>query len=386
VARLGRVPPDERRVELLRHFAGTSPINAAALLGYAGSSDDPAALTSAFERWWAMRHRAADEPVLLERKAHLQPYPFALDGVSFRPVPSLLAAFETVSQAETVDSTARDLTPLLNRARRRLAGVRKRIEALREQEAKVGEGARLRSRADLLLAHLGRIQPGAMRVTVHDEEGRKLKLPVDPALRPIENVERMYDDAGRRSRAEAKLPELMERAATEEARWTAAIAALEAGDVPAWVEAALTRAEAKQQPGGGAPKGPRLPYRVYRTSGGLEVRVGKTSKDNDAVTFRHAAPDDVWMHARQVPGSHVILRWTEDGAPPARDLEEAATLAAFHSKARSSGTVAVDWTRRKHVRKPRGAPPGRVMISHAKTVFVAPDAAEEERMRGETER
>jgi len=373
--RLGRVPPAERRVELLRHFAGASPINAAALLGYAGSSDDPAALAAAFERWWAMRHRAAGEPVLLESKAHLQPYPFALDGVSFRPVESLLAAFETVSRAETVDSTARDLTPLLNRARRRLAGVRKRIEALREQEAKVGEGARLRARADLLLAHLGRIQPGAMRVTVHDEEGRKLKLPVDPALRPMENVEQMYDDAGRRSRAEAKLPELMERAAAEEARWTAAIAALEAGEVPAWVEAALTRAEAKQQPGGGgAPKGPRLPYRVYRTSGGLEVRVGKTSKDNDGLTFRHASPDDVWMHARQVPGSHVILRWTEEGAPPAHDLEEAATLAALNSKARSSGTVAVDWTRRKHVRKPRGAPPGRVMISHAKTVFVAPDA------------
>ncbi|HYH80114.1 MAG TPA: NFACT RNA binding domain-containing protein [Longimicrobium sp.] len=380
-ARLGRVAPAERRVELLRHFAGTSPINAAAVLGYAAASDDAAALAAAFERWWAMRHRAAPEPVLLETKAGLQPYPHPLDGVSFRPVASLLAGFEAASQAETVDATQRDLTPLLNRARRRLAGVRKRIEALREQEAKVGEGARLRARADLLLAHLARIQPGAMRVTVYDEEGRKLKLPVDPALRPMENVERMYDDAGRRSRAEAKLPELMARATTEETRWASAIAALEAGEVPAWVDAALTRAEAKQQPGGGGTKGPRLPYRVYRTSGGLEVRVGKTSKDNDVLTFRHAAPDDVWMHARQVPGSHVILRWTEDGAPPARDLEEAATLAALHSKARSSGTVAVDWTRRKHVRKPRGAPPGRVMVSHAKTVFVAPDASTEERMR-----
>jgi hypothetical protein len=68
-------------------------------------------------------------------------------------------------------------------------------------------------------------------------------------------------------------------------------------------------------------------------------------------------------------------------APLARDLEEAAGLAALHSKARSSGTVAVDWTRRKHVRKPGGAPPGRVMISHAKTLFVQPDAALEERMR-----
>ena len=92
--------------------------------------------------------------------------------------------------------------------------------------------------------------------------------------------------------------------------------------------------------------------------------------------------DDVWLHARSVPGSHVILRWPDgDAAPPARDLEEAATLAALYSKARTSGTVAVDWTRRKHVRKPRGAPPGSVTLQRAKTVFVEPDEAVEERMR-----
>ena len=380
MARLGPVAPADRRVELLRHFSGTSPVNAAALLGAAAADEDPAALAAAFERWWMMRHRAP-EPVLLVAKGGLQPYPHPLDGVSYREAGSLLAAFEAVSQAETVDATQRDVTALLNRARRRLEGVRRRIERLRDEEAKVGEADRIRTRADLLLAHVGRVQPGAMRVTVYDEEGRKLKLPVDPALPPLENVKRMYDDARRRSRAEERLPELMERATTEEARWAEAVAALETGDVPAWVEKALTRAEAKEPRSGARQQGPRLPYRAYRTSGGLEVRVGKTSKDNDVLTFRHASPEDVWMHARQVPGSHVVLRWTEEGAPPARDLEEAATLAALYSKARSSGTVAVDWTRRKHVRKPRGAPPGRVMVSHAKTVFVAPDAAVEERMR-----
>ncbi|MFL5541902.1 MAG: NFACT RNA binding domain-containing protein [Longimicrobiaceae bacterium] len=380
MARLGPIPPADRRGELLRHFAGTSPINAATLLGTAASSEDRTALATAFERWWAMRHRAHPEPMLLVTKGGLQPYPFPLDGVSFRPAESLLDAFETVSRAETVDATQRDLTPLLNRAKKRLEGARRRIERLREEEAKVGQAAQLRERADLLLAHVGRVQPGAMRVTVYDAEGRRLKIPVDPALPPLENVKRLYDDARRRSRAEARLPELMDRAIAEEERWSSALVSLEAGEVPPWVETALIRAETRE-PRQATSKGPRLPYRVYRTSGGLEVRVGKTSKDNDVLTFRHAGPEDVWMHARQVPGSHVVLRWSDEGAPPARDLEEAATLAAIHSKARSSGTVAVDWTRRKHVRKPRGAPPGRVMVSHAKTLFVAPDAALEERLR-----
>ncbi|HEX8905231.1 MAG TPA: NFACT RNA binding domain-containing protein, partial [Longimicrobiaceae bacterium] len=145
----------------------------------------------------------------------------------------------------------------------------------------------------------------------------------------------------------------------------------------------LARAEQREARARPMQQAPRLPYRVYRTSGGLEVRVGRTSKDNDVLTFRHASHEDVWLHARQVPGSHVVLRWSEEGAPPARDLEEAAVLAALHSKARSSGTVAVDWTRRKYVRKPRGAPPGRVSVLQAKTIFVEPDAALEERLREE---
>jgi predicted ribosome quality control (RQC) complex YloA/Tae2 family protein len=149
-----------------------------------------------------------------------------------------------------------------------------------------------------------------------------------------------------------------------------------------WVEGALRRGDAKERKAAPQP-GERLPYRLYRTSGGLEVRVGRSSKDNDKLTFRHAAHGDVWLHARSVPGSHVVLRWAEEGAPPARDLEEAATLAALYSKARTSGTVAVDWTRRKYVRKPRGAPPGRVTLINAKTLFVAPDPAVEERLRAE---
>jgi predicted ribosome quality control (RQC) complex YloA/Tae2 family protein len=378
MARLAPVPPAERRGELLRHFAATSPINADAVLGDASASDDPAALEAAFGRWWEM-HRVMLSPVLLEMKSGLQPYPLLLDGIPARPADSLLAAFATVAEAGETVAVQRDTAALLDRARRRLESARRRIERLRDEEAKVGAAERLRRHADLLLANVARVQPGAERVTVFDEEGRKIRLRVDPALKPHEYAEKLYEDARRRSRAEARLPELIARAEAEAARWASAVAALEAGDAPAWVDAALARAEHREARAK-TPKQERLPYRVYRTSGGLEVRVGRTSKDNDVLTFRHASPEDVWLHARQVPGSHVVLRWSDEAAPPARDLEEAAVLAALHSKARSSGTVAVDWTRRKYVRKPRGAPPGRVMVSRAKTLFVEPDAAVEERL------
>ncbi|HSU14438.1 NFACT family protein [Longimicrobium sp.] len=380
ISRLAPVPPPERRGELLRWFAGTSPINAAAILGDAGSTDDAAALETAFGRWWEMRHCPSPEPVLLEMKNGPQPYPLPLDGIPARRCESLLAAFELLAEAGESGAEERDRAELLERARRRLVSARRRIERLSAQRSTVGEAERLRTHADLVLANIARVQPGAAKVTVYDADGRKLKIAVDPALKPHEYAEKLYEDARRRSRAETRLPELLQRAEAEAARWASAVAAIEAGETPAWVAGALAKAEQRER-AKPAEKKVRLPYRVYRTSGGLEVRVGKTSKDNDVLTFRHAHPEDVWLHARQVPGSHVVLRWSEEGAPPARDLDEAAVLAAFYSKARSSGTVAVDWTRRKYVRKPRGAPPGRVTLLQAKTVFVEPDAAMEERMR-----
>lgn len=383
ITRLAPVPPPERRGELLRGFAGTSPINAASILGDAASSVDPQALEAAFGRWWEMRHRPSAEPVLLEMKTGPQPYPFPLDGIPSSRSDSLLAAFDTVAEAGQAGAEERDRADLLERARRRLVSTQRRLERLAAQRSTVGEAERLRTHADLLLANISRVQPGASRVTVFDAEGRKLKIAVDPALKPHEYAEKLYEDARRRSRAEARLPELLARAEAEAARWESAVAAIEAGQAPAWLDAALARAEQREARAKPAKPADRLPYRVYRTSGGLEVRVGKASKDNDVLTFRHAHAEDVWLHARQVPGSHVVLRWAEEGAPPARDLEEAAVLAALHSKARSSGTVAVDWTRRKYVRKPRGAPPGRVTLLQAKTIFVAPDAALEERMREE---
>jgi len=76
----------------------------------------------------------------------------------------------------------------------------------------------------------------------------------------------------------------------------------------------------------------------------------------------------------------VILRWTGDARPPARDLEEAATLAALHSRARTSGSVPVDWTLRKYVRKPRRSPPGQVVAERVETLFVVPDESLLERL------
>lgn len=381
---LAPLPPADRPRELVRRFAYASPLNAAALLGPAALVDGDAALEDAFERWWEVADGDDAGAFILRTKAGPQPYPIALDGVESVRAESILSAMEGIAAAAPADVAEEEKSSpdLLAPARRKAAGAEKRIERLREEVAAVGEADRLRAQADLLLAHLDWAEPGDASVVLPDFDGGEVTVALDPKLKPHENAERLYDEARRRARAEARLPELLAAAEKELERWSGAVAALERGETPEWVEGALRRGYAKERKTAPQP-GERMPYRLYRTSGGLEVRVGRSSKDNDRLTFGHAAHADVWLHARSVPGSHVVLRWTEEGAPPAKDLEEAAVLAALYSKARTSGTVAVDWTRRKYVRKPRGAPPGRVSLLHAKTIFVAPDPAVEERLRAE---
>ena len=110
--------------------------------------------------------------------------------------------------------------------------------------------------------------------------------------------------------------------------------------------------------------------RHYLTSRGLSLLVGRGARENHHLTFTVARPDDLWLHARDVPGAHVVVRDPE-GRAAAADLREAAEVAAFCSEARGESQVDVHVTRRKNVRPARGGA-GRVLLGHTETLRVAP--------------
>ncbi len=111
---------------------------------------------------------------------------------------------------------------------------------------------------------------------------------------------------------------------------------------------------------------------------GLEILVGRSAADNDALTFKLAAQDDFWLHVAGVPGSHVVVRNPARLArPPRATLRLAAALAARHSKARDGGQVTVHWTLRRHVHKRRGAPAGEVSLDSFQSVRASPREAPE---------
>jgi predicted ribosome quality control (RQC) complex YloA/Tae2 family protein len=200
-------------------------------------------------------------------------------------------------------------------------------------------------------------------------------LTLDPARSAVQNAQDWYDEARKRDRAMERLPALIAETKLELEKAERALERARLGDLPA-------EPSAPKQATRPDKSAPRLPYKQFRTSSGLEVRVGRSSKDNDELTLRHSAAHDIWMHARAVGGAHVVLRWSDpDGNPPKQDMVEAATLAAVNSRARHAGTVPVDWTRRKYVRKRRGAPAGQVMLEQSKTIFVQPNPALEEKLR-----
>ncbi|CAN5836664.1 NFACT RNA binding domain-containing protein [soil metagenome] len=382
-ATVGDAAPNERKGILLRSFAYTGTLNAPVILGDAARDDDPANLTSAFQRWWELRELGLAEPVLLRVTGRTLPYPRTLDGLEGTPVRSLLDGMAALADQKLAEPHP-DLETglLLRRVDARIAAAVRKVTRIQEQIAKPGEVVQLRAYGDLLLSNLRLVPRGVDRVRLMGWDKNIVEIGLDPTLSPADNAARWYDEAKRRARADERLPGLLENAEKELDRWQAARKAAAEGPLPGWAVRELERSTRSTESGGSSDQEQARPYRIFRTVGGLEVRVGRSAKENDRLTFGNSSPNDIWLHARSVAGSHVILRWSEaDANPPARDLEEAATLAALFSKARTSALVPVDWTRRKHVRKPRGAPPGAVIPQRVKTLFVTPDAAAEERMR-----
>lgn len=411
--RLLPLEPKERRSELLRSFAWTSPINTRPLLGAALSPDaGPEATRAALEAGWNLwsklaaiaRGETKAHPVLLETPKGLQPYPVPLPGVDRaesaadrrvadgadvdRPSPDHPGLLELIAEAVAQDASASSpsevLLPaaLVARLERHVENLRRRVARLEQEEADLPDPLALRQTGDLLLARLADIPEGASEVQLQDFAGGYVTVELNPRLAPHENARSWYDQAARAARAAERLPRLKAEARDVWQRASALLEQAHEGTVTADVIDAAIPPDV-EGPGAGrdSEEGVGLPYRRYRSSGGLEIRVGRGARRNDDLTFRHSAPNDIWLHARHAQGAHVILRWNRDEKPPERDLHEAGALAALYSKARTSASVPVDWTRRKYVRKPRKAAPGAVLPDRVQTVFVTPDEQLEARLR-----
>jgi predicted ribosome quality control (RQC) complex YloA/Tae2 family protein len=118
----------------------------------------------------------------------------------------------------------------------------------------------------------------------------------------------------------------------------------------------------------------------FISSGGLDIYVGKNNVQNDYLTLKVASSQDMWLHTKDIPGSHVIIK-SEGREIDDRTLEEAANLAAYYSKGKMSSKVPVDYTQKKNVKKPAGAKPGMVIYDNYWTMYINPDEGKVNNMK-----
>ncbi|HEV2741286.1 MAG TPA: NFACT RNA binding domain-containing protein [Candidatus Elarobacter sp.] len=292
-------------------------------------------------------------------------------------VPSLLDVFaETRSatlRAKRGDATERRRASLHARVGKRARATDEELAAVAIRIADAAARDRLRESGDALFTHLHEIPPGT--TTFVPPTNPTLTIVLDPELDVNANAQRYY---ARYRKAADALPHLEKRRAALAARREALDAlAFEAerADAPTLpeLEADLDELEGRppQRVAQSAAKR-RAPLRLDRPSG-ARIYVGRSPRENVEVTFKIARPDDLWFHARGIPGSHVVLQTAPGSAPHDDDLAAAADLAAAHSKARNAPRVEIDYTERKYVRKQRDAGPGMVWYTNARTRVGNPD-------------
>ncbi|MGP0585862.1 Rqc2 family fibronectin-binding protein [Paenibacillus timonensis] len=276
---------------------------------------------------------------------------------------------------DTVKQKTSDLLRFLQNERNKNV---KKLTNLEQDLNEAEDAERYRIWGELLLPSLHAIHKGdtsAELVNYYDEEQKMETIPLDPLLTPSENAQRYFKKYNKFKNSLAVIDEQMELAKGE-------IAYLE-GLLQQLNDATLSdideiREELTQQGylrdrakrGKKKKKGDRPTLHVYTSSEGIEIYVGKNNLQNEYVTNRLGKHNDTWLHTKDIPGSHVLIRSESYGDAT---LNEAAQLAAYFSQAKQSSSVPVDCTLIRHVRKPSGAKPGYVIYDHQRTLFVTPD-------------
>lgn len=300
--------------------------------------------------------------------------------------------FSTLSEAAEQYDNARalamalraDYTSLKQNLAREITRRESAFRAIESDRARFEHPERLKFSGDLILANLANAQIDGTRVTVvdyYDPDQRQIQIDIpegvtlqtaasgyfkryQKARRALEAIDARSREVLRALNPLKQLAQRLDQDPTSESI----------------VEISLASERVLGKKGGprrgknkrASDQGNSTLGRRFRSSDGYEIVVGRNDRDNEALTFRVARPHDIWMHAADYPGSHVIVRNPTRAAAPHRTIAEAAALAAFYSQAKREGKAAVHYSLKKFVSKPPRSKPGLVRLSSFKTILVEP--------------
>jgi len=391
---------------LLSHFIGLSPLLCREIACRAvGETDKPVCRLSAPEReavgkvfadFTGFVRQDKGQPYLLVRREEgtvfdFSCFPITQYGDLMRVTPEdsfsalLSAYYEKKSSAERMNRRASDLIRTVTNARDR---AQRKLSAQRQELLDTANRERHKRLGDLITANLYQLEKGMNRVKVidyFDESCPETEIELDVRLSPQQNAQRYYKLYNKAKTAEAVLTVQVEQGERDVDYLESVLASISEAECEQ--DLSQLREELrqtgvlsnKQQKNQRAKPVRARPYE-YRTSDGFAVFAGKNNLQNDLLTMKTAFKSDVWFHTQKIHGSHVIL--VSDGREPTdQAMTEAAMIAAYHSKARTSSLVPVDYTPVRYVKKPTGAKPGFVIYHVYQTAYVTPDADRIEALR-----
>lgn len=242
----------------------------------------------------------------------------------------------------------------------------KKLDIQRKQIRDTEKKDRYKVYGELLNTYGYQLQPGDISLTCVDYyTNEEVTITIDPTLSYTENANKFFNKYNKMKRTYEAVTEQMNECEAEVEHLESILTELDIArkeeDLQAIRQELVDSGYMREK--GGRKKNHRIPKSKplhFISSDGYDIYVGKNNYQNDELTFRFATGNDWWFHAKQMPGSHVILK-SKDGEPPIRAFEEAASLAAYFSKGKNAEKVEIDYIQKKHVKKPNGSKPGFVV-------------------------
>ncbi|REK77847.1 Rqc2 family fibronectin-binding protein [Paenibacillus paeoniae] len=371
---------------LVATFSGLSPLLAKEVVYRAQLSEDSATIPSLWHSFHELMnafHEDRYEPTIVTDAAsgkssfsvtplsHIHGTSLAFDSIS----ECLESFYGDKAERDTVKQRASDLIRFVqNEKSKNTTKIKKLEETLLEAQ----DAEKYRVLGELLTAYMHQFNRGDESIELvnfYDEEQAVVNIQLDPQLTPSENAQRYFRRYTKYRNSQTVVAQQMELAKAEIAYFETLIQQLNdaaLSDIEGIREELVQQGYLRERKTRGPKrkKSQNPPLLCYTSSENILIYVGKNNLQNEYLTNRLASPTDTWLHTKDIPGSHVVIRGGDFGDAT---LEEAAMLAASYSQAKDSSMVPVDFTFIRHVRKPSGAKPGFVIYDHQKTLFITPD-------------
>lgn len=282
---------------------------------------------------------------------------------------------------DRVRQQAHDLERLMKNEREKNEGKLRKLEQTLAEAENADQHQLL---GELLTANLHQVQRGMKEITVpnyYDEHYQDITIPLDARKTPSENAQMYFTKYQKAKNAVQVVKEQIEKTKREMDYFDGLIQQLDSAsprDLEEIREELGEEGYLRSQKKNRKKSNTKPAIERYQASDGTDIFVGKNNKQNDYLTNKIAARDEIWLHTKDIPGSHVVIRSKN---PEEATILEAAMLAAYFSKAKNSASVPVDYTKVRHVKKPNGAKPGFVIYDNQQTVYVTPNEDQVRKMQ-----